>query len=105
LAFPFWTPPWLCRSGFNPCCLGLAVLAGNKKSPACSCRWFQSLLSWISRFGAFRHRLNQTRLSCFNPCCLGLAVLATPSRSPQCYGYCFNPCCLGLAVLAKDRRG
>ena len=61
--------------GFNPCCLGLAVLALKiaKSTPAISV--FQSLLSWISRFGLCARPVGSVS-RCFNPCCLGLAVLA-----------------------------
>ena len=37
---------------------------------------FQSLLSWISRFGLDIRVLALAALLGFNPCCLGLAVLA-----------------------------
>ena len=41
--------------GFNPCCLGLAVLALRPVVPLDSEAYrFQSLLSWISRFGPKR---------------------------------------------------
>ncbi len=36
---------------FNPCCLGLAVLAKADHAALPEYRRFQSLLSWISRFG------------------------------------------------------
>ena len=51
------------KKGFNPCCLGLAVLArmtgtvipdGQEK--------FQSLLSWISRFGNHEEVLRREAL-------------------------------------------
>jgi len=37
---------------------------------------FQSLLSWISRFGNFGSLKKRGPYTGFNPCCLGLAVLA-----------------------------
>ena len=37
--------------GFNPCCLGLAVLAGLGKAGISPVQMFQSLLSWISCIG------------------------------------------------------
>ena len=37
---------------------------------------FQSLLSWISRFGWIGKRGDVDFITSFNPCCLGLAVLA-----------------------------
>ena len=37
---------------------------------------FQSLLSWISRFGTAALACVSLPTVCFNPCCLGLAVLA-----------------------------
>ena len=37
--------------GFNPCCLGLAVLATRPKADMRKRRKFQSLLSWISCIG------------------------------------------------------
>ena len=62
---------------------------------------FQSLLSWISRFGEWGF----AELFCaevgFNPCCLGLAVLAAPMGWTATDTGSFNPCCLGLAVLAR----
>ena len=64
---------------FNPCCLGLAVLASN-----CP--------------GGY-HEVDG-----FNPCCLGLAVLAFPFKDLRQHPLCFNPCCLGLAVLAPWER-
>jgi len=44
---------WDCggEAGFNPCCLGLAVLATGTGTVSGVSLGFQSLLSWISRFG------------------------------------------------------
>ena len=86
--------------GFNPCCLGLAVLANGGNGERKPRAGFQSLLSWISRFGRERKTSGVISGGSFNPCCLGLAVLA-PNRRRICRPrYGFNPCCLGLAVLA-----
>jgi len=64
-------------------------------------RQFQSLLSWISRFGPRCNWEESRKARGFNPCCLGLAVLARWSRRLQlAVDGGFNPCCLGLAVLA-----
>ena len=39
------------HNGFNPCCLGLAVLACQACKDSMDRRAFQSLLSWISCIG------------------------------------------------------
>jgi len=62
---------------FNPCCLGLAVLAEDG--------FIESLM-----------------YAGFNPCCLGLAVLAFANPAAVNSFLGFNPCCLGLAVLATN---
>ena len=66
------------QPGFNPCCLGLAVLAPSAGNGRILEHVFQSLLSWISRFGPVEGRHLFSQAICFNPCCLGLAVLAGP---------------------------
>ena len=61
---------------FNPCCLGLAVLAIIPDWKNLLIMEFQSLLSWISRFGMDWFSGQVLPWRGFNPCCLGLAVLA-----------------------------
>ena len=91
------------QSSFNPCCLGLAVLARRSGALLDIFCEFQSLLSWISRIGYRITSRKPGRFRCFNPCCLGLAVLARHHTFSVSRKVCFNPCCLGLAVLARVR--
>ena len=84
--------------GFNPCCRGSASSATVMRRWTC-CRGivFQSLLSWISLFGAtLRHDRIVADVSI-------LVVMDHASRNDllvrACANACFNPCCRGSALF------
>ena len=51
---------------------------------------FQSLLSWISRFGPYNRVSVVAEVPSFNPCCLGLAVLASGATAVATLDYTFQ---------------
>ena len=60
-------------SGFNPCCIGLAIAGALGKHAVQATTAFQSLLYWISHCGPVDRRTGLAMI-CFNPCCIGLAI-------------------------------
>ena len=63
-------------SGFNPCCIGLAIAANRLETKSLAAVEFQSLLYWISHCGQVQDGGGQVGGGGFNPCCIGLAIAA-----------------------------